>query len=306
MHPGLVPEEVILGVRTGKLDMPQALAKLRQSSPAKQEGRAIDALMALVGLDQVKELARELEAYVEVRRRRQAAGLKTEPLMLHMAFTGSPGTGKTTVARLFGRIFKELGVLSQGHLIELERADLVGEYIGHTAQRTREQVRRAIGGILFIDEAYSLARGGERDFGKEAVDTLVKAMEDHRDNLAVILAGYREEMSQFLAQNTGLRSRIPIHQEFPDFTGAQLLAVSACLLKEKQYRLDEAAATLLQEALAAELARPQRSRGNGRTVRNLIERAIRRQGLRVVREERTSPAELARLSAQDLREAFPC
>ena len=161
-------------------------------------------LDALIGLAPVKELVRELAALVEIQRRRAAAGLSTEPMALHMVFTGNPGTGKTTVARLLARLFHGLGVLPREHLVECERADLVGEYIGHTAQRTREQIRKALGGVLFVDEAYALARGGEKDFGKEAIDTLVKAMEDHKDEFIVILAGYRDEMEQFLSVNPGL------------------------------------------------------------------------------------------------------
>ncbi|MDD4563169.1 MAG: AAA family ATPase, partial [Syntrophomonadaceae bacterium] len=152
-----------------------------------------------------------------IQNRRSELRLKADPTALHMVFKGNPGTGKTTVARILGRIFNEIGILSKGHLLEVERADLVGEYIGHTAQKTREILKRAMGGIVFIDEAYSLAQGGERDFGKEAITTLVKAMEDYRDNLVVILAGYSQEIDRFLKSNPGLRSRFPIHIDFCDY-----------------------------------------------------------------------------------------
>jgi stage V sporulation protein K len=176
----------------------------------------------LTGLHEVKKLIREIYAFVEIQKRRQKERLATEPLVLHMIFKGNPGTGKTTVARILGKLMKEVGVLPRGHLIEVERADLVGEFIGHTAQKTREQIKKALGGILFIDEAYSLARGGEKDFGKEAIDALVKGMEDHRDNLILILAGYQEEMDWFVEINPGMRSRFPVHISFPGRYGLPL------------------------------------------------------------------------------------
>ena len=158
-----------------------------------------------------------------------------------MVFSGNPGTGKTTVARIMSRLLKEMGILSKGHLVEVERADLVGEYIGHTAQKTREHVKRALGGILFIDEAYSLARGGEKDFGKEAIDTLVKSMEDHREEFVLILAGYSLEMERFLRSNPGLPSRFPIHLTFPDFTIEELMEIADRMLKKRQYRFSRSA-----------------------------------------------------------------
>ncbi len=175
----------------------------------------LDELDRLIGLQSVKELVREVQAFVEIQRRQREENLAAEAVTLHMVFKGNPGTGKTTVARILGRLLAAMDVLPKGHMVECERADLVGEYIGHTAQRTREQIRKAMGGILFIDEAYSLARGGEKDFGKEAIDTLVKAMEDHKNEFVVILAGYRDEMEYFLMTNPGLRSGFPIHIEFP-------------------------------------------------------------------------------------------
>ena len=171
---------------------------------------ALNDLNELVGLKNVKLLIKQLEAYIYLEQMRKEKGLKYEPLTLHMIFKGNPGTGKTTVARLLGRILKGIGILSKGHVVEVERADLVGEYIGHTAQKVRENVKRASGGILFIDEAYSLARGGEKDFGKEAIDTLVKAMEDHKSEFILILAGYRDEMEFFLNTNPGLKSRFSL------------------------------------------------------------------------------------------------
>lgn len=241
-------------------------------------------LNKLTGLHGVKKLIREIYAFVEIQKKRQKERLATEPLVLHMIFKGNPGTGKTTVARILGKLFKEVGVLPKGHLIEVERADLVGEFIGHTAQKTREQIKKALGGILFIDEAYSLARGGEKDFGKEAIDALVKGMEDHRDNLILILAGYQEEMDWFVEVNPGMRSRFPVHISFPDYTSAELLAIADLMLQQKQYSLTGGAREELRRSVEREHKRHEHS-GNARLVRNMIERSIRRQAVRLLEQK---------------------
>lgn len=240
-------------------------------------------LNSLVGLRCVKRLIEEIYSYVEIQKKRQKEKLASEPLGLHMIFKGNPGTGKTTVARISGRLFKEVGVLPKGHLIEVERADLVGEFIGHTAQKTRDQVKKALGGILFIDEAYSLARGGEKDFGKEAIDALVKGMEDHRDNLIVILAGYQDEMDWFIEINPGLRSRFPIHISFPDYSNDELLAIADLMLQQRQYFLSNGAREEFRFVIEKEHKRHEHS-GNARLVRNIIERAIRRQAVRLLQK----------------------
>ncbi len=240
-------------------------------------------LNSLVGLRSVKKLIEEIYSYVEIQKKRQKEKLASEPLSLHMIFKGNPGTGKTTVARISGRLFKEVGVLPKGHLVEVERADLVGEFIGHTAQKTRDQVKKALGGILFIDEAYSLARGGEKDFGKEAIDALVKGMEDHRDNLIMILAGYQDEMDWFIETNPGLRSRFPIHISFPDYSNEELLAIADLMLQQRQYFLSNGAREEFRFVIEKEHKRHEHS-GNARLVRNLIERAIRRQAVRLLQK----------------------
>ena len=209
----------------------------RYSSPKKNyeinnldEGLDIDSiyrdLNSLVGLNNFKELVDEIKAYVRINKKRKEINLTTEPLVFHMIFSGNPGTGKTTVARILGRLFKSLNILESGHVVEVERADLVGEFVGQTAQKVKNKIEEAIGGILFIDEAYSLARGGEKDFGKEAIDTLVKAMEDHKNDLILILAGYKKEMEYFLMSNPGLRSRFPIHLTFNDYSIDELLEIA--------------------------------------------------------------------------------
>lgn len=259
-------------------------------------------LNSLIGLTSVKTLVKEIQAFVEIQQRRMAQHLVSEPLVLHMIFKGNPGTGKTTVARLFGRMFKEMGVLEKGHLVECERADMVGEYIGHTAQKTREQIKKAMGGILFIDEAYALARGGEKDFGKEAIDTLVKSMEDHKNDFILILAGYKDEMEGFLLTNPGLRSRFPIHIDFPDYTVEELLQIAHHMLRERQYRLSAAARERLAQILRRRLSHRDPNAGNARMVRNIIERAIRRQAVRLVKKRRNSREELMVIEEADLEE----
>ncbi|MCR4398763.1 MAG: AAA family ATPase [Firmicutes bacterium] len=259
-------------------------------------------LDSMIGLGQVKDLVRELRAFVEIQRRRLRAGLAAEPIVLHMIFRGNPGTGKTTVARILGRVFREMGVLEKGHLVEVERADLVGEYIGHTAQKTRDQVKRALGGILFIDEAYSLARGGEKDFGKEAIDTLVKAMEDHKENLVLILAGYPDEMDRFLWTNPGLRSRFPLHLDFRDYSLAELLDIGRMMFAARQYRLTPDAEEALEECLRRSIA-VETIPANARLVRNIVEKAIRKQALRLVARRELERDDLVTITAREIREA---
>ena len=264
----------------------------------------IGELNALIGLKGVKKLIEEVYAFVEIQKCRQIERLVSEPLSLHMIFKGNPGTGKTTVARILGKLFKEVGVLPKGHLVEVERADMVGEFIGHTAQKTREQIKKAMGGILFIDEAYSLARGGEKDFGKEAIDALVKGMEDHRDNLILILAGYQDEMDWFVESNPGLRSRFPVHLSFPDYNSMELLAIADLMLQQKQYELSSGAREELRFVIEKEQKCHENS-GNARLVRNLIERAIRRQAVRLLQPgSRMTRDDLMLLKREDLaREA---
>ncbi|MBA4494444.1 stage V sporulation protein K [Paenactinomyces guangxiensis] len=275
------------------------------SFPGKEEHgplrECLNQLNQLVGLSQVKEFVREIYAWLEVGKRRRAAGLLSGQQVLHMVFTGNPGTGKTTVARILSRLFQEMGVLSKGHLIEVERADLVGEYIGHTAQKTRDHVRKALGGILFIDEAYSLARGGDKDFGKEAIDTMVKSMEDYKNDFVLILAGYSEEMEHFLRSNPGLPSRFPIHLTFPDFLIEQLLEIAEQMVKERQYRLSLAAKEKLRNHLQKEMNRNDRHFGNARYVRNLIEQAVRHQAVRLLNMRYPSRDDLMILRGEDFQ-----
>lgn len=263
---------------------------------------AIEELNSLIGLRQVKNLVYEIFAYAEIQRKREKAGLLNEKAVLHMVFKGNPGTGKTTIARIVGRLLFEAGLLQKGHVIEVERADLVGEYVGHTAQRTRDQIRKAQGGILFIDEAYSLCRGGEKDFGKECVDCIVKGMEDTSRDTVFILAGYPSEMEQFLRTNPGLRSRFPIHLEFPDYTVEELMKIAELMLRKREYRLSPDALSIL-EGIVREKMNEEAVPANARLVRNLVEKAIRRQAVRLLRDKSFTRQDLMMLTAWELIEA---
>ena len=255
--------------------------------PAAYTG-ALDAIRAeineLVGLAPVKEYVFGLADNLQVQQRRAAAGLKTASLSMHMIFTGNPGTGKTTIARLVARYLKAIGALKGGQLVEVTRADLVGRYTGHTAPLTNSVIESALGGVLFIDEAYSLYRGEQDNFGLEAIDTLVKGMEDHRDELVVILAGYTREMETFLTANSGLASRFPNRIEFPDYTAVELLQITQVLAKNKGYTLAEACTEPLLGYYARWQAADARTAGNGRLARNTLEKAIFHQSRRLVAE----------------------
>ncbi|MDI3256305.1 MAG: AAA family ATPase [Kyrpidia sp.] len=255
-------------------------------------------LNQFVGLHRLKDVLQEAFAFAEIQKRRQDCRLKAESVVWHMIFRGNPGTGKTTMARFVAKWLHRFGILSKGQLIEVERADLVGEYIGHTAQKTREQIQRALGGVLFVDEAYALARGGSKDFGREAVDTLVKAVEDHRSDLVVILAGYPREMDAFLRLNPGLPSRFPIQLAFDDYTVDELMTIADRTAAERDYRLSPEARRQLASWLS-ELTLRKAAFGNARLVRNLLERAIRRQARRLVQSGRADREALITLRVED-------
>jgi len=255
--------------------------------PAEYTG-AVDEIRAelndLVGLAPVKEYVFGLADNLQVQQRRAAAGFKTASLSMHMIFTGNPGTGKTTIARLVAKYLKAIGALKGGQLVEVSRGDLVGRYTGHTAPLTNSVIESALGGVLFIDEAYSLYRGEQDSFGLEAIDTLVKGMEDHRDELVVILAGYTKEMETFLTANSGLASRFPNKIEFPDYSADELLDITAVLAKSKGYRLAESCTFPLLGYYKRRQALDSRTAGNGRLARNTLEKAIFNQSRRLVAE----------------------
>lgn len=288
--------------KTIKKDPPIRDIYEKEVPPHHMALREIEAeLEQLVGMEEMKRTIKQIYAWIYVNKKREEKGLKASKQALHMMFKGNPGTGKTTVARLIGKLFLKMNVLSKGHLIEAERADLVGEYIGHTAQKTRDLIKKAIGGILFVDEAYSLGRGGEKDFGKEAIDTLVKHMEDRQHEFILILAGYSREMDHFLTLNPGLHSRFPIVVDFPDYSVDQLMEIAKRMLNEREYGLSMEAERKLKNHLAQiKSTWSPISFSNGRYIRNVIEKSIRTQAMRLLMNDEYDKNELITLMSQDI------
>ena len=249
-------------------------------------------LSEIIGLDEVKAYITSLQSLVAMQQKRREQGMKTATLSKHMIFTGNPGTGKTTIARLISRYMKAIGALTQGQLVEVSRSDLVAQYVGQTAPLTMSVIKSAIGGVLFIDEAYSLHRGKDDAFGLECIDTLVKAMEDNRDNLIVILAGYKKEMSVFLESNSGLKSRFPNIINFKDYTGEELYQIACLQAKGKGYHINEAVADKLTVYFNEVQSINPMEAGNGRLARNMIEDAILRQSTRLVSNPDSDMSEL--------------
>lgn len=281
-------------------------AAAEAADPLKTENlhRIMAELDELIGLESVKENIRSLTALLQVSRLRQQHGLHVPEVSKHMVFTGNPGTGKTTVARILGKIYKELGILRTGQLVETDRSGLVAGYIGQTAIQTKDMIKKALGGILFIDEAYTLSRGSEKDFGKEAIDTLLKAMEDNRDDLVVIAAGYPDLMEQFLNTNPGLRSRFNKVISFEDYSGKELYDILLEMVAKADYELDEAAQIELQQRLNEIAKNPPQGFGNGRYVRNLLEQAMLHQASRLIASNKTSLVDLKTLIAEDFTDTL--
>jgi len=257
----------------------------------------------LIGLDPVKLRIRQIAALLLVERLREQAGLATGPPSLHMCFTGNPGTGKTTVALRMAKILHQLGYLRRGHLIVATRDDLVGQYVGHTAPKTKEVLQKAIGGALFIDEAYYLHRPeNERDYGQEAIEILLQFMENRRDDLVVIFAGYRNRMDRFFRSNPGLHSRIAHHIDFPDYSLDELMDIAELMVRQRMYSFDEGSRQAFREYLQLRVAQPHFA--NARSVRNAIDRIRLRQAIRIVqRGGRIAKEELARIDGADIRQS---
>lgn len=282
-------------------DLPDHTRSENTSASNEQFKKIDEALSPFVGMKKIKTTIKQIYASTYINEKRREAGLASERQVLHMLFRGNPGTGKTTLARQLAKLYFDLGILSKGHFIEAERADLVGEYIGQTGQKTRALIEKAKGGVLFIDEAYSLARGGEKDFGKEAIDILVKHMEDYRHDFVLILAGYPYEMERFLSMNPGLESRFPFIINFPDYTLEELMKIANKIVTSREYRLTNGAEEKIRSILQSRLSYKGRDFSNARIVRNLIEDAIRNQAYRLVQTGEFAPEQLLQLTEKDIR-----
>jgi Cdc6-like AAA superfamily ATPase len=303
----LLPAEAVPSRPTTTTQTPEdgqpSLGTLANLPPQKSLDELFEELDELIGLDPVKREIRRVADMITVERLRRERDLPVAPQSRHLVFTGNPGTGKTTVARLVAQIYRALGVVKRGHLVETDRAALVAGYIGQTATRVTEVVDAAIDGVLLIDEAYALIRGDSRDFGHEAVDTLVKLMEDRRERLVVIVAGYPVEMEDFINSNPGLRSRFPRVIHFPDYSTDELVAIFEMLAGKHHYELTDDG----RERLWAHFEALGRGTGfgNGRLARNLFEEACAQQASRVVRLDDVSREDLVRLTAEDIPDYVP-
>ena len=261
---------------------------------------ALAELNGLVGLKPVKEEVEKFASFVRVAQQRKAAGLKVAPISYHMVFTGNPGTGKTTVARIMAKIYKALGVVKNGHLVECDRGGLVAGYTGQTAIKTGQVIDFALDGILFVDEAYSLVNGTQDSYGEEAISTLLKRMEDDRDRLVVIVAGYTEEMKKFIDANSGLASRFTHYVEFPDYTAEELAAIFRMNAKKSQYVLSPDVEKWLDPFIRVRTAKRDRKFGNGRWARTLFEEAVSRQAVRLSAVSAPTPEQLKTLTMKDV------
>ena len=277
-------------------------AKEETPPPPEKIEDLVKELESYIGLTGVKQEVKNLINLVKVHKMRKENGLPVEDLSLHMVFSGNPGTGKTTVARIMARIYHSLGILSKGALVEVDRSGLVAGYVGQTALKTKKVIEKALGGVLFIDEAYALNGGGENDFGQEAIDTVLKAMEDHREDLVVIVAGYTELMEDFIHSNPGLESRFNRFLLFEDYSLDEMMGIFRMRCEKGQYTLDAGAEEAVRQFITEENTHPE-TFGNARGVRNLYERILVQQANRLAGLETVTKDDLVRLTAEDVRAA---
>lgn len=261
-------------------------------------------LDSLVGLDEVKRDVRVLASFIQVNNLRRDRGLKAPAISKHLVLTGNPGTGKTTVARLISRIYYSIGAIPKNNFVETSRAGLVAGYVGQTALKTQDVIEKAMGGVLFIDEAYSLVSDSKNDYGSEAIDTLISAMENNRDNLVVIVAGYEEPMQQFIGSNPGLSSRFNRYLHFKDYDSEELMSIFLKLCEENEYILQEEAESAIHKFLKSVYARRCKEFGNARTVRNIFEKIIAYQAERIISLDSIDDDDLLELTLADVENAL--
>ncbi len=269
--------------------------------PKEPEKDPMEELDELVGLTKIKKDVRELADFAKIQKLRRDKGMKSVPVSLHLVFTGNPGTGKTTVARILGKLYKKIGILSKGQLIEVDRSGLVAGYVGQTALKTQDQIQKAMGGILFIDEAYALAQKDDA-FGQEAIDTVLKAMEDHRDDLIVIVAGYTRPMEKFINSNPGLKSRFNKYIEFPDYTVDELEQIFLLNCRKYEYELDEDVQKQVRAMIVMRRLERLENFANAREVRNLFEDIVTNQARRIAAMDDPTPEDISRITLEDLYE----
>lgn len=309
---GSKPREVLINDED-ELEVVLKRVKTQQARKVKQKRESLDRvypslktnsqeeLNAQIGLTTVKEEIKTLTNFIKIQQQREAKGLKTSQLSYHCVFTGNPGTGKTTVARIIAGIYRELGVLKKGHLVETDRSGLVAEYVGQTAVKTNEIIDSALGGVLFIDEAYSLASSSDNDYGKEAIATLLKRMEDDRDQLVVILAGYTDEMKEFIHSNSGLQSRFSRYIEFPDYSAEELYRIFELKAKRFDYTISEEAENRLKNHFNAIVDKKDKNFGNARFVRNFFEKTLEQQANRLASESNLTIQKLTEIKSEDVK-----
>ena len=281
-----------------------ATAAEQAKKNAEPEKSGMEELNELIGLEDIKKDVKELVSFMKIQKLRAEKGSKSVPVSLHLVFTGNPGTGKTTIARILARLYKEIGVLSKGQLVEVDRSGLVAGYVGQTAVKTQAKIQEALGGILFIDEAYALAKEGN-DYGQEAIDTILKAMEDHRDDFVVIVAGYTDLMETFTTRNPGLKSRFNKYIEFKDYTQEELYQIFMLSCKKYGYTLTEEADKALRAIILHKVLYKDENFANAREMRNLFEAVVTNQATRISEQEDVSDELLNTLEKADFEDYLP-